>query len=101
MFFSVRRVGIGWFDGRDVVSDHLIYIVQPYVVKPHRLVALPAQVFEDETTARRAGGRLSRYKAGVVVLAQAVDPVTRAKGRPRPLAVHGQVPEGWAVAEAA
>lgn len=77
------------------MTADLIYIVQPYVVKPHRLVALPAQIFEDETTARRAGGRLSRFRAGVVVLAQAIDPVTRVKGRPRPLAVHGTVPEGW------
>ena len=84
------------------MTDQLIYIVQPYVVKPHRLVAQPAQVFEDETAARRAGGRLSRFRAGVVVLAQAVDPVTRAKGRPHPLAIHGRVPEGWtALAEAA
>ena len=77
------------------MNEHVIFIVQPYLAKPHRLLAQPAQIYDDETEARRAGGRLARFRAGVVVLSQAIDPVTQAKAVPRPLAIHGQVPQAW------
>lgn len=77
------------------MADHTVYIVQPYVAKPHRLVPQPAQAFEDEGSARRAAGRLARFRAGVLVLSQAIDPFTAQKGVPATLAIYGQVPEGW------
>ncbi len=72
-----------------------IFVVQPYQAKPHRLIALPAQVFDDEAAARRAGGRLARFRAGVVVLSQTIDHATSVRGKPAPLAIHGKVPDGW------
>ena len=81
--------------------EELIFIVQPYVAKPHRLVAQPAQLFAAEAEAKRAGARLARYKAGVVVMAQAVDRRSAAPKRPHVLATHGHVPDGWTTAKAA
>ncbi len=78
-----------------------VFIVQPYQAKPHRLVALPAQMFDDEASARQAARRLARFRAGIVVLSQAVDPVTAKKEVPAALAIHGQVPEGWRALRAA
>ena len=78
-----------------------LFILQPYQAKPHRLVPLPAQVFDDEAAARRAAGRLARFRAGIVVMAQEVDPVTARKGRPAPLAIHGRVPDEWRALPAA
>lgn len=77
------------------MTEQTLFIVQPYRSKPHRLVALPAQVFDDESDARRAARSLARFRAGIVVLSQTVDPATAQKGRPATLAIHGQVPEGW------
>jgi hypothetical protein len=81
--------------------EEFVFIVQPYVAKPHRLVAQPAQLFSGEAEAKRAGARLARYRAGVVVMAQVVDRTSPARGRPHVLATHGQVPEGWKLAKAA
>lgn len=81
--------------------EEFVFIVQPYVAKPHRLVAQPAQLFSGEAEAKRAGARLARYRAGVVVMAQAVDRSGPAGRRPQVLATHGRVPEGWTGARAA
>ncbi len=72
-----------------------LFILQPYQAKSHRLVPLPAQVFDDEAAARRAASRLARFRAGIVVMAQEIDRATARKGRPAPLAIHGAVPEEW------
>ena len=82
--------------------DHEIFIVQPYVTKATGLVAQPAQMFPDAASARRAGGRLSRWRAGVVVLSQRVGGVSARHGAPKTIAVYGAVPEAWrALAKAA
>jgi hypothetical protein len=77
------------------MSEQTLFIVQPYQAKPHRLVPLSAQVFDDEGSARRAGSRLARFRAGVVVLSQTIDTVTARKDLPATLAVHGEVPGAW------
>ena len=73
----------------------VVYLVQPYVARGRGLVAQPARLYSDESSARRAGGTLARFRDGVVVLSQSFDPVTLRKDRPDTLAVHGVVPEGW------
>ena len=78
-----------------------LFIVQPYQSKPHRLVALPAQIFDDEASARRAAHRLARFRAGIVVLSQEVDPLTWKRALPFALAIHGQVPDDWKAVRAA
>jgi hypothetical protein len=77
------------------MSEQTLFIVQPYQAKPHRLVPLSAQVFDDEGSARRAGSRLARFRAGVVVLSQTVDAATARKDLPATLAIHGEVPDAW------
>ncbi|WP_131113724.1 hypothetical protein [Lichenihabitans psoromatis] len=77
------------------MSDQTLFIVQPYRAMPHRLIALAAQVYADETSARRAGNRLARFRTGVVVLSQAVDVEAARRSVPATLAIHGQVPEEW------
>ena len=78
-----------------------LFIVQPYRAKPHRLVPLPAQLFDDERSARQAGARLARFRSGIVVLSQTIDHATAGKGRPTALAIHGQVPDSWTALKAA
>jgi hypothetical protein len=75
--------------------EELVFIVQPYVAKPHRLVAQPARVFTEEAAAKRAGARMARFRAGVVVLAQSADAMGASRKRPHVLAIHGRIPEGW------
>lgn len=75
--------------------DDAVFLVQPYQAKATGLVAQPAQVFADAASARRAGWRLARYRAGVVVLSQSVDLLSARCDRPAVLAIHGRVPESW------
>jgi hypothetical protein len=82
-------------------TEHTVFIIQPYAAKPHRLVPQPAQLFDDEACARRAASRLARFRAGVVVLSQTVDPLTARRGRPATLAIHGRVPEAWTQVQSA
>ena len=82
--------------------DDAVFLVQPYLAKATGLVAQPAQAFADAASARRAGWRLARYKAGVVVLSQSVDLLSTRGERPAVLAIYGRVPESWGgVAKAA
>lgn len=91
-----------FYPNRVDVMDDAMFLVQPYLAKATGLVALPAQAFADAASARRAGWRLARYKAGVVVLSQSVDLLSARRERPAVLAIHGRVPEIWgAVARAA
>ena len=77
------------------MAEHTMFIVQPYQAKPHRLVGLAAQVFDDERSARAAARRLARFRAGIVVLAQTIDVATARKGKPSTIAIHGTVPAVW------
>lgn len=91
-----------FFSNQADAMDDAMFLVQPYLAKATGLVALPAQAFADAASARRAGWRLARYKAGVVVLSQSVDLLAARRGRPAVLAIHGHVPESWgALARAA
>lgn len=82
--------------------DESMFLVQPYIVKATGLVAQAALAFHDAASARRAGCRLARYKAGVVVLSQSGDLLSTRCDRPAVLAIHGRVPDSWgAIARAA
>ena len=75
--------------------DDQLYLVQPYVARGRGLVAQPARLMADAAEARRLGRSLARFRAGVVVLSQSVDPLTDRRGPPKALAIFGQVPDGW------
>lgn len=82
--------------------DDPMFLVQPYLAKATGLVAQPAQAFADAASARQAGRRLARFRAGVVVLSQSVDLLSVRGERPAVLAIYGRVPKQWgAVAKAA
>lgn len=71
------------------------FMVQPYIARGRGLVAQPVQLMTDAAEARRVGRSLARFRAGVVVLSQSVDPLTDRRGPPKALAIFGQVPDGW------
>ena len=83
------------------MSNEILFILQPYRAKPHRLVPLPAQIFDDEAEARATAKRMARFRTGIVVLRQNVDAATARKGVPAVLAVFGQVPAQWSPARSA
>lgn len=71
------------------------FIVQTYRAKAERLVAQPAEFYDDEASARAAARRIARFRAGVVLASQSVDLITGQRQRPAALAIHGQVPPAW------
>lgn len=71
------------------------FFVQAYKAKGPRLVGQPTEPYGDADEALAAGGRLARWRVGVVVFRQEVDAEGAQRGLPAVLAVHGQVPDGW------
>ena len=72
-----------------------VFVVQPYVARGRGLVPQPARVVANAAEACRLGRSLARFRAGVVVLSQSVDPLSAWRGAPKALAVYGRVPDGW------